>query len=143
MRLRLLSLTGGTPRNFLGEEATEVAWSPDGGQIVYHTFGDGDPVFVADRTGAKTRRLFAEQAGIHNHFLTWSPDGSWIYFVRGVPATKEMDLWRVSPYGGNPERLTERNTDVAYPTPVGSSKRGAGCCRQLDALLWLGSNSQT
>jgi len=120
VRLRLLPLTGGTPRNFLGEEATEVAWSPDGARIVYHTFSDGDPMFVADRTGANARRLFAEHPGIHNHFQTWSPDGRWIYFVRGVPATKEMDLWRVSPDRGAPERLTERNSDVAYPTPVGS-----------------------
>jgi Tol biopolymer transport system component/predicted Ser/Thr protein kinase len=120
VRLRLLSLTGGTPRNFLGEEATEVAWSPNGARIVYHTFGDGDPMFVADRTGANARRLFAEQSGIHNHFPIWSRDGRWIYFIRGVPATKEMDLWRVSPDGGEPERLTERNTDVAYPTAVDS-----------------------
>jgi serine/threonine protein kinase/Tol biopolymer transport system component len=119
VRLRLLPLAGGTPRNFLNEEATEVAWSPDGERIVYHTFADGDPMFVADRTGANARRLFREQPGIHNHFPIWSPDGKWIYFVRGVPATREMDLWRISPDGGKPERLTERNTDVAYPTFVG------------------------
>ena len=120
VRLRLLPLAGGAPRNFLGEEAVEVGWSPDGARVVYHTFADGDPMFVADRTGANARRIFGEQRGIHNHFPTWSPDGKWIYFVRGVPATKEMDLWRINPEGGKPERMTERNTDVSYPTPVGS-----------------------
>ena len=30
-----------------------------------------------------------------------------------------MDLWRISPGGGKPERLTEMYTDIAYPTPVG------------------------
>ena len=120
VRLRLLPLAGGTPRNFLGEQATEVAWSPDGTRIVYHTFADGDPMFVADRTGANARRIFGGTDLIHNHFPIWSPDGHWIYFVRGVPATKEMDLWRINPDGGKPERLTERNTDVSYPTPVGS-----------------------
>lgn len=119
-RLRLMPLTGGAPRNFLGEEAANVAWSPDGARIVYHTFGNGDPVFVADRTGANARLIFGDRPGIHNHFPTWSPDGRWIYFVHGMPATKEMDLWRIRPGGGTPERLTERNTDVAYPTPVGS-----------------------
>jgi Tol biopolymer transport system component len=29
-----------------------------------------------------------------------------------------MDLWRIDPTGGNPQRLTQRNTDVAYPTPA-------------------------
>jgi len=120
MRLRLMPLTGGTPRNFLSEEAVNLAWSPDGERIVYHTFGNGDPMFVADRSGANARRIFGDQPGVHNHFPTWSPDGRWIYFVHGTPATKEMDLWRIDPTGGKPERLTHRNTDVAYPTPVGN-----------------------
>ena len=120
MRLRLMPLTGGTPRNFLGEEAVNLAWSPDGERIVYHTFANGDPMFVADRTGANARRIFGDRPGLHNHFPAWSPDGRWIYFVHGTPATKEMDLWRVGPDGRNAERLTQINTDVAYPAPVGN-----------------------
>jgi Tol biopolymer transport system component len=120
MRLRLMPLTGGTPHNFLGEEAVNLAWSPDGERIVYHTFANGDPMFVADRTGANARRIFGDRPGLHNHFPAWSPDGRSIYFVHGRPATKEMDLWRIDPDGGHPERLTQRNTDVAYPTPVGN-----------------------
>ena len=120
MRLRLMPLTGGTLRNFLGEETVNLAWSPDGERVVYHTFGNGDPMFVADRDGANARRIFGDQPGIHNHYPTWSPDGRWIYFVHGTPATKEMDLWRIDPDGRHAERLTQRNTDVAYPTPVGN-----------------------
>ena len=77
-------------------------------------------MFVADRSGANARQIFGDQPGLHNHFPTWSPDGRWIYFVHGTPATKEMDLWRIDPDGGHPERLTQRNTDIAYPTPVGN-----------------------
>jgi len=120
LRLRLMPLTGGTTRNFLGEETANLAWSPDGERIVYHTFTNGDPMFVADRSGANARRIFGDRPGLHNHFPTWSPDGRWIYFVHGTPATREMDLWRIDPAGGNPERLTQRNADIAYPTPVGS-----------------------
>jgi Tol biopolymer transport system component len=120
MRLRLMPLTGGTPRNFLGEETATLAWSPDGERIVYHSFGNGDPMFVADRTGANARRIFVERPGVHNHFPVWSPDGRWIYFAHGTPATKEMDLWRIDPDGSHAERLTHLNTDVAYPTPVGN-----------------------
>ena len=121
LRLRLMPLTGGTPRNFLSEDVASVAWSPDGERIVYHTFRNGDPMFVADRTGANARRIFGDQPGLHNHFPTWSPDGRWIYFVHGTPATREMDLWRIDPDGRNPERLTQRNTDIAYPTPSGNN----------------------
>ncbi len=121
LRLRLMPLTGGAPRNFLGEDTANLAWSPDGERIVYHTFTKGDPMFVADRTGANARKIFGDRPGLHNHFPTWSPDGRWIYFVHGTPATREMDLWRIDPDGGNPERLTERNTDIAYPTPSGEN----------------------
>jgi Tol biopolymer transport system component len=121
LRLRLMPLTGGTPRSFLGEKTANLAWSPDGERIVYHTFGNGDPMFVADRTGANARQIFGDRPGIHNHFPTWSPDGRWIYFVHGTPATREMDLWRIHPDGGNPERLTQRNTDIKYPTPSGNN----------------------
>ena len=120
MRLRLMPLTGGALHNFLGEEAANLAWSPDGERIVYHTRGNGDPMFVADRTGANARRIFQDRPGIHNHFPTWSPDGRWIYFSHGTPATKDMDLWRINPDGSHVERLTHLNTDVAYPTPVGN-----------------------
>src|SRR5581483_2104002 len=56
--------------------------------------------------------------GLHNHYQVWSRDGRWIYFVRGRPATREMDLWRVSADGRNAEKLTDLGTDVAYPTPI-------------------------
>jgi Tol biopolymer transport system component len=121
LRMRILPLTGGTLRSFLGEKTVNPAWSPDGARIVYHTFGGGDPMFVADRTGANAQQIFVDRPGLHNHFPTWSPDGRWIYFVHGTPDTKDMDLWRINPSGGNPERLTQRNTDIAYPTPVGNN----------------------
>jgi Tol biopolymer transport system component len=119
MRLRLMPLTGGAPRNFLGEETVNLAWSPDGERIVYHTFGNGDPMFVAVPSGASARRIFQDRPGLHNHFPAWSPDGRWIYFSHGTPATGDMDLWRIDPDGKHAERLTQVNSDIAYPTPVG------------------------
>jgi Tol biopolymer transport system component/predicted Ser/Thr protein kinase len=118
-RLRLLPLVGGTPRNFLSETAAEVAWSRDGARVVYHTFEEGDPTFTADGTGTNVRPLLpASPPGEHQHFPAWSPDGRWIYFVRGRPATREMDLWRTPADGGEPERMTHVNRDVAYPAPI-------------------------
>ncbi|HEY7442865.1 MAG TPA: hypothetical protein VH701_10635, partial [Vicinamibacterales bacterium] len=96
-----------------------LAWSPDGARLAYHTRDSGDPLFVADRDGTNARQIFGGSDGsLHNHFPVWSLDGRWIYFVSGNPATRQMDLWRIAPAGGSPERLTEHNGDVAYPTRI-------------------------
>ena len=117
-RLRLFPLVSGAPRNFLDEHAAEVAWSPDGTRLVYHTWEPGDPTFVADHNGANERQILKSEPGVHNHYQVWSKDGRWIYFVRGRPSTREMDVWRISPDGGQPEQLTHVNTDIAYPAPI-------------------------
>ena len=117
-RLMLWPLIGGAPHNFWNESAAEVAWSPDGTRLVYHTWQAGDPTFVADRGGANQRLILQSEPGSHNHYQIWSKDGRWIYFVRGRPATREMDLWRVSPDGGEPEQITHLNTDIAFPTLI-------------------------
>ncbi len=117
-RLRLFPLVSGAPRNFLDEHTAEVAWSPDGARLVYHTWEAGDPTFVADSNGANGRQILKSEPGLHNHFQVWSKDGRWIYFARGRPATHEMDLWRISPNGGQPEQLTHVNADIAYLAPI-------------------------
>ncbi|MGB7284073.1 MAG: protein kinase [Candidatus Acidiferrum sp.] len=115
-RLMLWPLIGGEPHNFLADRAAEVAWSPDGSRVAYHTWEPGDPTFVADHNGTNPRQFVQNEPGLHNHFPFWSKDGRWIYLVRGRPATHEMDLWRVSPDGGQLQQLTHLDTDIAFPT---------------------------
>ena len=73
---------------------------------------------MADHNGANEHQILKSVPGLHNHYQVWSKNGRWIYFVRGRPATREMDLWRISPEGGEPEQLTHLDTDIAYPTPL-------------------------
>lgn len=117
-RFMVMPLTGGTPRPLFGENVVAAAWSPDGSRLVYHTYDDGDPMFIADRDGSGSRQIHVDPPGMHNHFPIWSPDGQWIYIVRGVWASFEMDIWRIAAAGGEPERLTEVNTNIRYPVPV-------------------------
>jgi serine/threonine protein kinase len=114
-RLRLVPSMGGTPRAFLTERAMEPAWSPDGSRVVYQTSDPLDPVYVADSTGGSPKQIYiGAVAGTHNHFLTWSKDGQWIYFVSGAWNAREMDIWRIRPSGGSPERLTHMGRDLRY-----------------------------
>jgi len=115
-RPRLVPLMGGAPRLFLSDRVQYMAWSPDGARLVYHTDEPGDPTFVADRTGDDARQVFK---GEHNHDQTWSPDGHWIYFARGM-GQPPSDLWRIPSSGGEPERLTYHDTRADFPTPIDS-----------------------
>ena len=120
--VRLMPAMGGVPRRFL-LRAVMVAWSPDGKQIVYHEGAQGgDPIFIAEPNGSNPRQLFAEKLGGHNHFVTWSPDQRFIYFVR-FPGSEvdEGDIWRIPTAGGEPERITRHNAGVAYPAFLGNN----------------------
>jgi Tol biopolymer transport system component len=115
----LMPLLGGEPRPFLGEKAETPAWSLDGTRLAYFMNGNGDPLFVADRTGADARQIFlGQQRDMHSHNPVWSPDGQWIYFVHGVDPTEKMDIWRIRPSGGAPEQLTSQNPAVNFLAPL-------------------------
>jgi len=136
-RMRAIPLLGGPARNFLGPDAVNVDWSPDGARMVYHDRTDGDPMFVADRDGANARRILAPPAGVHQHHPAWSVDGQWIYFSRGRPATGEMDLWRARPDGEDPQRLTAGLLRVEYPTPLDERTVLFTACEKDGAGPWI------
>jgi len=110
----LVPTMGGVARRFL-PSAVEASWSPDRDRIVYYSPDPGDPISVADRNGGNPRQLCVAKPGVHQHYVTWSPDGRFVYFSRGIPPD-EMDIWRVPSAGGVAERLSHHNSQVAYPS---------------------------
>jgi serine/threonine protein kinase/Tol biopolymer transport system component len=113
---------GGQLHPYMDRYAPNVAaaeWSPDRRRLVYHTSKPGDPMFVHDLEQRTTRQVLASNSGVHNHFPVWSPDGAFIYFVRGFPPD-QMDVWRIRADGGTPERLTFHESRVLFPTFVDS-----------------------
>ena len=105
---------GGEPRPYL-EGVAEYDWSHDGSRLAYHTPGPGDPLFVSNGSlKSKDGPIFTAPAGLHSHFPLWAPDGSFIYFAEGRLPDK-LDIWRIRPAGGTPERITSHMGGVSHP----------------------------
>jgi eukaryotic-like serine/threonine-protein kinase len=110
--------TMGGPLRPYREGISELDWSPDGRRIVYHPPAPGDPLFVTEADEKIGRQIYVARPGFHNHFPVWSHD-AFIYFVHGLPLD-EMDVWRIRPTGGEPERLTFHDSRVTFPTLLGN-----------------------
>jgi Tol biopolymer transport system component len=104
---------GGQPRPYL-EAAAEFDWSHDGSLLTYHSAASGDPLFVSDGTTHPQRPIFTAPPGQHSHFPLWAPDNGFIYIVYGALPDK-LDIWRIKPAGGLPERITSHNGQVSHP----------------------------
>ena len=105
---------GGGPIQLYVKEAAELDWSSDGSRVVFHPAAPGDPLFVREAQETTAHQIYIAPSGIHCHFPIWSPDGKFIYFVRGEPPGN-WDVWRLQPSGTGLERLTFHNTRVTYP----------------------------
>ncbi len=111
--------TMGGPVRPYREGIAELDWSPDGRRIVYHPPAPGDPLFITELDEKIGRQIYVARTGVHNHFPIWSHDGAFIYFVHGIPLD-EMDVWRLRPTGGEPERLTFHDSRVTFPALLGN-----------------------
>jgi Tol biopolymer transport system component/predicted Ser/Thr protein kinase len=115
-RIWLIPTLGGEPRPFV-PNAVSVAWSPDGKRLVYHEPTNGDPIFLAEASGAGVVKRFQDKLGIHWHDPVWGSDGRSLFFSSGLPP-ENMDLWRLPVAKGPPERMTKHTAGVRYPTPL-------------------------
>jgi serine/threonine protein kinase len=111
---------GGPPRQLIGPNVHNAAWSPDGTQIVYNMSNSGDPLFLADSSGANPVQIYQASEGQHNHGPVWGVDGEWIYFIHGYPNTGALNVWRIraSRTLQTPEALTHNALDVASLAPL-------------------------
>jgi serine/threonine protein kinase len=136
-QLQRVPLGGGPPQAFLIERAKSPAWSRDGKRLAFFRNTADDPLHIADRTGADAKPIEItpsdpkDWAGvgerdIHNHNPVWSVDDQWIYFVHGfvygLNQNDDLDIWRVRPSGGAPERMTRHHTAIVHVTPLDAGR---------------------
>jgi serine/threonine protein kinase/Tol biopolymer transport system component len=111
---------GGPPRPFLPAGTNTPAWSPDGTRLVYIDKANrDDPIYLADHSGADRRQIYGP-GPFKNMNPVWSPDNQWIYFGRGSEPQDEtqMDVWRLRPGGGEPDRVTSQHLAINFLTPL-------------------------
>ena len=116
----LMPATGGVPRPFLPVGTNTPAWSPAGNSLVYIDKSNGDdPIYVADRFGGDAHAIYGP-GPLKNMNPVWSPDSQWIYFARGAEPQDEteMDVWRIRPTGGAPERVTTQHLAINFLAPL-------------------------
>jgi Tol biopolymer transport system component len=104
----------GGPSRPYREGVAEFDWSHDGSRLAYHPAAIGDPLFVSDGATHPHGPILTAPAGLHSHFPLWGPDDRFIYIVYGALPDK-LDIWRIKPTGGTPERITSHNGRVSHP----------------------------
>ncbi len=91
---------------------SRLAWSPDGGKLLYDT--DRGGIFVIDADGSGERRLTHDtHHRYHAHGFGWSPDGRKI--VYSSERTGRGDIYVMNADGSGKRQLTRSPQTEAYP----------------------------
>lgn len=137
-RLKRMPLLGGTPSNFLQEHSVNLAWSPDGARLAYHTGEPGDPMFVADRNGGSPRKIFVNprpagiiisrsgraMAGGSTSSLASSTHSKWICGASGPRANRRSVSHITTTTSRIRHRSTRARSSICHPQKMAL---GHGC----------------
>ncbi len=128
---RVVPPTGGSP---------QMAWSPDGKQLILWNYSQYDLCLVAS-AGGGCRPLGLVPLGEEVSGLTWSKDGQWLILSRG-PFSGTKALWAI-PFNlssgkpaGNAIRLTVSSTDDIHCTLSPDGRTLAYTARDVDQDLY-------
>ena len=110
-----------------GRPAARLHDDPDGARERRSSLCSG-------RLRSKPSQIIFPEPKVHIHNPIWSPDGQWIYFVRGTDPTGSMDVWRIRPSGGASEQLTHQRAAVNFLAPLDARE----CLYVARAADWSG-----
>ena len=108
------------PKPFLPVGTNTPAWSPDGKSLVsIYKANRDDPMHLRDASGADPHEILGP-GPLKNMNPVFSLDNKWIYFGRSIEPQDEteMDVWRLSPSGGTPERITRQHLAINFLAPL-------------------------
>jgi dipeptidyl aminopeptidase/acylaminoacyl peptidase len=133
--LLVLSISAQTSRPMTFDDVmamktvSSTAISPDGKQVAY-TLAYADmkdnerrsEIWVVATSGGSARRF---TMGKNDAAPQWSPDGQWLAFIstRGTGEAAKPQIYVISPFGGEADKLTDAKTGVSSFTWSPDSKR--------------------
>jgi dipeptidyl aminopeptidase/acylaminoacyl peptidase len=130
-----LSISAQTPRPMTFDDVMALktvgntAISPDGRQIAYTLswaeMKDNErrtEIWMVSTTGGSPRRF---TSGKNDSSPQWSPDGQWLAFIstRGTGEAAKPQIYVISPFGGEAEKITDAKAGVSSFTWSPDSKR--------------------
>lgn len=113
-RIMAVAASGGEPRVLADcdpNNRPSFDWTPDGNGLIFSSaLGGGEHgLRLLDLATGQWRALeYGASAENVDTAPRYSPDGTWIAFVRNTPLG---DLWRIPAAGGRPERLTHQRAE--------------------------------
>ncbi len=138
----LLPVEGGTAQpitDALGD-CHEPAWSPDGQQIAFHSYRNGNyHIWTINRDGSQLKQL---TFGRYDHREPhWSPNGQRIVF--SSDRNGNYDLWEIMLASGEVTSLTENPANEYHPVYSPDGSQIAYVSGQADAPGIYSLNSET
>ncbi len=118
--------------------------SPDGKRVVFGTENSSDGTWsiqIIPVSGGEPRELFklheseeSEEIG----FINWTPDGKYMLFTEN--AKKGPALWRISPEGGEPQKLWQSDKRYSGLSIHPDGKQIAFSTYEEDLEIWVMEN---
>ncbi len=101
----VMDYDGMNPAPITGNQSINLSprWSPDGRQIAYTSYRNGNPDLFVLNFESGRRDVLSAQRGL-NATPAWSPDGQWLAFA--MSPAGGTNLYLVAKGGGTPRPLT-------------------------------------
>ena len=123
-RIWLAPAAGGTPTHVSDPELNAIGprWSPDGQRLVFGVEPRSGDLWTRPVSGGEPVRIAEDvRADFVEHLSCWSPDGSWVAFVRSGPDSEA--IWKMPVSGGDPVQVTQ-GTSSGFATGLSWSPDG-------------------
>ena len=112
-RIFLTDLATGIVQQLTVESSGSPKWSPDGKQIAFVAYIDGNPdIYVMNASGSSQRRLTNDPG--YDSQVNWSPDGKQIVFVSDR-ASEDTEIFTLTFSTGEIKHLTFNDCGEGVP----------------------------